>query len=104
MELLQQKKVACQDFLKTEMGQTGGCPSIRSFVNEVVCLQRSWNSGSGKGRVLVLCMTLTHNSFLAGIWSTALPALAITLFLVARDNVLNPQKQNWSLHCCFVCL
>lgn len=43
-----------------------------------------------------------QHSLLASIWSTSLPVLVITLLLVARDNVINPQKQNCSLYCCFV--
>jgi hypothetical protein len=38
-----------------------------------------------------------QHSLLASIWSTSLPVLVITLLLVARDNVINPQKQNCSL-------
>ena len=47
---------------------------------------------------------LAQHSLLVSIWGPGLPVLVITLLLVATDDVINPQMQNFSLHCCFVCL
>lgn len=75
---------------------------LGAALNLIPCKQRcpqcSWSSGSGKGDCW-FCASKSpcQHSLLASIWSTTLPVLVITLLLVARDNVINPQKQNCSL-------